>query len=83
MGLRIGHIVHQSDPRRAGNNLARKLELLCRQTLHVRRYSRDIAGRPGIAHSKAERNRIGKRSDNNRNCGSGFSGGNGFESSPR
>src|SRR5262249_51622643 len=55
MRLGIGHVVDQSDPRRAGDNLARKLELLCRQTLHVRRYSRDIASRPGVAPSEAER----------------------------
>ena len=83
MRLGIGHVVDQSDPRRAGDHLARKLQLLCRQTFHVRRYPSHIAGRPGFARSEAERNRIGTRTDNNRNRGSGFSGGNGFESSPR
>jgi hypothetical protein len=30
MSLWIVHIVHQSNPRRSGDNLARKLKLLCR-----------------------------------------------------
>ena len=49
MSLWIVYIVHQSDPRRSGNNLARKFKLLCWQTLHVRRYSRHIAAGTRIA----------------------------------
>jgi hypothetical protein len=59
--LWIGRIVEHSNPRRARNDLARKLKLLRRQAFHVRRYSRYIAGGPSLVCGEAESNRIAER----------------------
>src|SRR5262249_23424714 len=79
MSLWIVYIVHQSDPLRSGNNLARKFKLLCWEALHVRGYSRHIRDRPSLARDKAKPNRISEHWNDDWNRIGGFFGGNGLK----
>ena len=79
MSLRIVQIIHQSDPRCSGDNLARKLKLLGRQALHIRRYSRHIAARPSLVSDKAKPNRISEHWNDDGNRIGRFFGGNGLD----
>ena len=79
VSLGVGYVVHQSDPRHTGDELARKLKLFCRQALHVRRYSRYVAARPRFACDQAKSNRIAQRSDDDWDGISRFFGSNGIE----
>src|SRR5262249_27169075 len=55
------NIVHQPNSGSTRDDLSRKLKELCRQSSHVRRYSRQIATGVSLACHQTEANRISER----------------------